>query len=83
MSPMNQNTFLKINNKMRIIKEGSLDNISENQWYRVTCGSCKTEFEYQLKDIKSDRDGSYVECPLKGCGKFISDSVGVPINKNI
>lgn len=56
-------------NSMKIIERG----ISKVNSYRHRCNSCNTLFEYNDDDIKHDqRDGNYVICPMKGCGKFIS-----------
>lgn len=53
---------------MKIIKKGKV----EVKRYHQTCSECHTEFEYTYSDIDTDRDGSYVVCPLKGCGAFIT-----------
>lgn len=53
---------------MKIIKKGKVE---EKVWTR-TCSNCKTEFEYTQSDVDSDREGSYVVCPLEGCGAFIA-----------
>lgn len=56
---------------MKIIKRGT----PEQEWiYGVACLKCSSVLEYDKSDIHSDRDGSYIICPV--CGKFISSSVG-------
>jgi hypothetical protein len=50
---------------MKIIKRGEIPPTAVNK----TCGYCNTEFEYEPSDIKSDRDGFYVICPV--CNKFL------------
>lgn len=47
---------------MRVIKEGSLP-VKEK---KCTCYKCKTKFAYTSNEVKSDRDGSYVVCPIFG-----------------
>lgn len=37
---------------------------------KKTCGYCKSKLEYTPSDVKYDRDGSYVVCPV--CGKFLA-----------
>lgn len=59
---------------MRIIKRGTPADEVE---IKKTCKKCYSEFMITLSDIKFDRDGSYVECPV--CSKeyhrvFISAS---------
>ena len=51
---------------MRVIKEGTLP-VKEN---KCTCYKCKTKFAYIASDVKPDRDGSYIVCPV--CGSFIA-----------
>jgi RNase P subunit RPR2 len=49
---------------MKIIKKGKI-----KKEFKKTCKNCKTIFVYEKKDVKSDRDGQYVVCPL--CKNFI------------
>jgi len=51
---------------MKIIKKGSVANIAK----QITCKSCNSELEYIPHDVKSDRDGLYVICPI--CKKFLA-----------
>lgn len=51
---------------MKIIKRGEIKSKTINK----KCSKCNTEFEYEEKDIKQDRDGKYVNCPV--CKAFIS-----------
>ena len=51
---------------MRIIKQGQI----KNPETIVKCNKCDTKFGYDISDVKSDRDVSYVNCPV--CGAFIS-----------
>jgi transcription elongation factor Elf1 len=37
---------------------------------KKTCYGCKSVLEYTRVDIKSDRDGNYIVCPV--CGAFIA-----------
>ncbi len=50
---------------MKIIKVGKL---APNKIIKV-CSKCETEFEYLQSDVKVDKDGRYVNCPV--CGAFI------------
>lgn len=34
-----------------------------------TCQKCKSKLVYNESDIKQDRDGKYIECPV--CSSFI------------
>jgi hypothetical protein len=46
---------------MKIIKRGALQSeLNVN----VICKSCNSELEYQRLDIKRDRDGKYIVCPV-------------------
>lgn len=58
---------------MKVIKKGK---IPEEVAVRVTCGHCKTIFEYDKKDVKWDNEDTigsrqccYVLCPI--CTKAI------------
>lgn len=51
---------------MKIIKKGNI----EPKSIKEKCSKCKTVFEYTNGDVKSDRDGDYVECPI--CNSFIA-----------
>lgn len=51
---------------MKIIKGGSVK-IKEK---KKKCSKCKTEFSFTNSDVKMDRDGDYVNCPV--CDSFIS-----------
>lgn len=51
---------------MKIIKEGNV----KPKETRKTCSKCKTKFSFTNEDIKTDRDGDYVNCPK--CGAFIA-----------
>jgi len=43
--------------------------------FEKTCGYCKSELEYDMSDVESDRDGSYIICP--SCGKFLAHVVQI------
>ncbi len=51
---------------MKIIKKGE----KKEKEYIKTCSGCKTKFSYKNRDIETDRDGSYVICPV--CKAFIA-----------
>jgi len=51
---------------MKVLKYGKLKKIT----YIVICHECKSELEYTNEDIKFDKDGNYVICPV--CKKFIA-----------
>ena len=51
---------------MKIIKVGKV--ISETK--QKTCSKCNSELEYVPKDIKTDREGKYIICPV--CGQFLA-----------
>ena len=51
---------------MKIIKIGNV----EPSTRRKICYYCSSEFEYDTTDIKYDRDGDYVICPV--CDKFLN-----------
>lgn len=53
---------------MKIIKKGKI----ERKLYVRTCTECGTKFEYGYNDIESDRQGSYVVCPLEECNTIIT-----------
>ena len=36
----------------------------------VECSSCGSILQYSKEDVHTDRDGSYIECPV--CDMFIS-----------
>ena len=50
---------------MKVIKKGKVKNTKEK-----VCWKCNSELEYEQKDVKSDRDGNYIVCPV--CGQFIA-----------
>lgn len=46
---------------MRIIKRVE----PKPEIWKLTCGKCRSELEYEAGDIHSDqRDGSYIVCPV-------------------
>jgi len=51
---------------MKIIKKGKLKPVKKTKH----CHKCKTLFSFTNADIESDRDGSYVKCPV--CKTFIA-----------
>lgn len=51
---------------MKIIKVGNFEVKTKDK----VCGKCKSELQYEPKDVKSDRDGRYIICPV--CGQFIA-----------
>jgi hypothetical protein len=55
---------------MKIIKKGKIVPIPK----QITCFKCKSVLSYESKDVKVDRDGDYIECPVcqafNGASKF-------------
>ncbi len=45
---------------MKILKRGNADEFTRN----ITCGYCYSELEYTRPDIRRDRDGVYIVCPV-------------------
>jgi len=37
---------------------------------KIVCFKCESVLEYDLRDIKSDRDGKFIICAA--CGQFIA-----------
>lgn len=35
---------------------------------QLKCCKCKSDLEYEQHDLKNDRDGKYIECPV--CNQF-------------
>lgn len=48
---------------IKIIKQGTV----EETVFKCTCSACDSILEYTNDDIHTDRDGSYIECPVCGC----------------
>lgn len=51
---------------MKIIERGDIKPKSK----KCTCYKCKSKLEYTNDDIKTDRDGDYIVCPV--CKTFIT-----------
>lgn len=61
---------------MKILKRGKI----ENPLYKITCGHCTSELAYNNTDVKYDRDGDYIVCPV--CGKFLMHNYRPDIDRS-
>jgi len=52
---------------MKVIKE---ENAHNEKPKTITCHKCKSKLQYVSADVKLDRDGKYIECPI--CKQFIA-----------
>jgi DNA-directed RNA polymerase subunit RPC12/RpoP len=51
---------------MKILKLGKIKSPKNT----ITCYNCDSELKYDDSDIRTDKDGTYIKCPL--CKKFLN-----------
>lgn len=55
---------------IKILNKGNKANKLKSPIYRVECSNCGSILQYSKEDVHTDRDGSYIECPV--CDMFIN-----------
>lgn len=60
---------------MKILKKGIIPSTAK----KIICNNCSSELEFNQNDVKHDRDGSYVVCPV--CNKFLGLSKQLHISR--
>ena len=60
---------------MKILKKGVVPSHKQ----KINCNNCKSELEFKQDDVRHDRDGSYIVCPV--CNKFLGLSKQLHISR--
>lgn len=60
---------------MKILKKGVIPSNPK----KIKCNNCSSELEFKQIDVRHDREGSYVVCPV--CNKFLGISKQLHISR--